>query len=95
MKNAIEIEELIKEVTHGNESLFSVIEEYEKRLENIDEEALEEALEDLEMKISFLKDSVAKCIDEIKRLLGILDRDTRKLNIRHSNKVIKSAEFYL
>ena len=91
MKNAIEIEELIKEVTHGNESLFSVIEEYEKRLENIDEEALE----DLEMKISFLKDSVAKCIDEIKRLLGILDRDTRKLNMRHSNKVIKSAEFYL
>lgn len=91
MRNAIEIEELIKDTTHGNKSLFSVIEEYEKKLEDCDEDRIEE----LEMKISFMRDHLKKTIEEIERLLDLLDGDTRKLNKRHSNKIIKNAEYYL
>jgi len=91
MKNAIEIEELILEIGTGKQNLFSVLEEYEKKMDNFDEETRD----DLELKIRFMEETISKCVDEIERLLAILDRDTRKLNKKYSDKITKEARKYI
>ena len=88
MKKAPEIEELALDIARGKENLISVLTEYERKMENLDEDAIF----DRDMKIDFLKDEIRKCIDEINRLLGLLDGDMRKVNKRHSNKIINSAK---
>lgn len=86
--NAVKIEELILDIAKGKQSLISVLTEYEKKLENIDEDTVF----DREMKIDMLKDSLNQCIEEINRLLGLLDGDMRKVNKRHTNKIINAVK---
>ena len=88
MKKAPEIEELALDIARGKLNLISVLTEYERKMENLDEDIIF----NLETKIEFLKEEVSKCIDEINRLLGLLDGDMRKINKRHSNKIINSAK---
>ena len=88
MKNAAEIEDMALDIAKGKLNLISVLTEYERKMENLDEDIIF----DLEMRIEFLKEEVSKCIDEINRLLGLLDGDMRKINKRHSNKIINSAK---
>lgn len=91
MKNAVEIEELIENIKTGKEDLSSVIRQYEEIAENADEDLIFS----MELKIYSMKSSLSECCDEIDRLLNLLDGDTRKLNKRHSNKILKTARFYL
>ena len=88
MKNAVEIEELALDIARGKESLISVLTEYERKMENLDEDAIF----DRDMKIDFLKAELSRCIDEMNRLLGLLDGDTRKVNKRHTNKIINAVK---
>ena len=88
MKNAVEIEELALDIARGKESLISVLTEYERKMENLDEDIIF----NLEMKIEFLKADLSRCIDEMNRLLGLLDGDTRKVNKRHTNKIINAVK---
>ena len=88
MKKAPEIEELALDIARGKENLISVLTEYERKMENLDEDLIF----DLEMKIDFLKANLLNCIEEINRLLGLLDGDTKKVNKRHTNKIINAVK---
>ena len=88
MKNATEIEDMALDFAKGKLNLISVLTEYERKMENLDENTIF----NLEMKIEFLKAELSRCIDEMERLLGLLDGDMRKVNKRHSNKIINSAK---
>ena len=91
MKNAVEIEELVSDIRSGKKDLSSIIKEYEKIAENADEDMIFS----MEMRIETMKHSLSECCNEINRLLNLLDGDTRKLNKRHSNKILKTARLYL
>ena len=88
MKNAAEIEDMALDIAKGKLNLISVLTEYERKMENLDENTIF----NLEMKIEFLKTELSRCIDEMNRLLGLLDGDMKKVNKRHSNKIINSAK---
>lgn len=88
MKNAAEIEDIALDIAKGKLNLISVLTEYERKMENLDENTIF----NLEMKIEFLKAELSRCIDEMNRLLGLLDEDMRKVNKRYSNKIINSAK---
>ena len=86
--NAVKIEELALDIAKGKLNLISVLTEYERKMENLDENTIF----NLEMKIEFLKTELSRCIDEMNRLLGLLDGDMRKVNKRHTNKIIKAVK---
>ena len=86
--NAVKIEELALDIAKGKLNLISVLTEYERKMENLDENTIF----NLEMKIEFLKDNLVQCIEEINRLLGLLDGDMRKVNKRHTNKIINAVK---
>ena len=88
MKNAAEIEDMALDIAKGKLNLISVLTGYERKMENLDENTIF----NLEMKIEFLKAELSRCIDEMNRLLGLLDGDTRKVNKRHTNKIIKAVK---
>lgn len=88
MKKATEIEDMALDIAKGKLNLISVLTEYERKMENLDEDTIF----DLEMRIDFLKAALSTCIDEINRLLNLLDGDTRKINRRHANKIISAAK---
>ena len=88
MKNAAEIEDMALDIAKGKLNLISVLTEYERKMENLDENTIF----NLEMKIEFLKAELSRCIDEMNRLLGLLDGDMRKVNKRHTNKIIKAVK---
>lgn len=88
MKNAAEIEDIALDIVKGKLNLISVLTEYERKMENLDEDLIFS----LEMKIEFLKAELSRCIDEMNRLLGLLDEDMRKVNKRHTNKIINAAK---
>ena len=88
MKKATEIEDMALDIAKGNLNLISVLTEYERKMENLDEDLIFS----LEMKIDFLKAELSRCIDEMNRLLGLLDGDTRKVNKRHTNKIINTVK---
>ena len=88
MKNATEIEDMALDIAKGKLNLISVLTEYERKMENLDENIIF----NLEMKIEFLKTELSRCIDEMNRLLGLLDGDMRKVNRRHTNKIIKAVK---
>ena len=88
MKNAAEIEDMALDIAKGKLNLISVLTEYERKMENLDENTIF----NLEMKIEFLKTELSRCIDEMNRLLGLLDGDMRKVNKRHTNKIIKAVK---
>ena len=88
MKKATEIEDMALDIAKGNLNLISVLTEYERKMENLDEDLIF----NLEMKIDFLKENLLNCIEEINRLLGLLDGDTRKVNKRHTNKIINAVK---
>ena len=88
MKNAAEIEDMALDIAKGKLNLISVLTEYERKIENLDEDIIF----NLEMKIEFLKTELSRCIDEMNRLLGLLDGDMRKVNKRHTNKIIKAVK---
>ena len=88
MKNAAEIEDMALDIAKGKLNLISVLTEYERKMENLDEDLIFS----LEMKIEFLKTELSRCIDEMNRLLGLLDGDTRKVNKRHTNKIINTVK---
>ena len=88
MKNAAEIEDIALDIAKGKLNLISVLTEYERKMENLDEDLIFS----LEMKIEFLKTELSRCIDEMNRLLGLLDGDTRKVNKRHTNKIINAVK---
>lgn len=88
MKNAAEIEDMALDIAKGKLNLISVLTEYERKMENLDENIIF----NLEMKIEFLKTELSRCIDEMNRLLGLLDGDMRKVNKRHTNKIIKAVK---
>ena len=88
MKNAAEIEDMALDIAKGKLNLISVLTEYERKMENLDENIIF----NLEMKIEFLKTELSRCIDEMNRLLGLLDGDTRKVNKRHTNKIINTVK---
>ena len=88
MKNAAEIEDMALDIAKGNLNLISVLTEYERKMENLDEDIIF----NLEMKIEFLKAELSRCIDEMNRLLGLLDGDMRKVNKRHTNKIINTVK---
>ena len=86
--NAVKIEELALDIAKGKLNLISVLTEYERKMENLDENTIF----NLEMKIEFLKAELSRCIDEMNRLLGLLDGDMRKVNKRHTNKIINAVK---
>lgn len=88
MKNAAEIEDMALDIAKGKLNLISVLTEYERKMENLDENTIF----NLEMKIEFLKEELSRCIDEMNRLLGLLDGDTRKVNKRYTNKIINAVK---
>ena len=88
MKNATEIEDMALDIAKGKLNLISVLTEYERKMENLDKNIIF----NLEMKIEFLKTELSRCIDEMNRLLGLLDGDMRKVNRRHTNKIIKAVK---
>ena len=88
MKNAAEIEDMALDIAKGKLNLISVLTEYERKMENLDENIIF----NLEMKIEFLKTELSRCIDEMNRLLGLLDGDTKKVNKRHTNKIINAVK---
>ena len=88
MKNAAKIEDIALDIVKGKLNLISVLTEYERKMENLDENTIF----NLEMKIEFLKTELSKCIDEMNRLLGLLDGDMRKVNKRHTNKIINAVK---
>ena len=88
MKNAAEIEDIALDIAKGKLNLISVLTEYERKMENLDENTIF----NLEMKIEFLKTELSRCIDEMNRLLGLLDGDMRKVNKRHTNKIINAVK---
>ena len=88
MKNAAEIEDMALDIAKGKLNLISVLTEYERKMENLDENTIF----NLEMKIEFLKTELSRCIDEMNRLLGLLDGDMRKVNKRHTNKIINAVK---
>ena len=88
MKNAAEIEDMALDIAKGKLNLISVLTEYERKMENLDEDLIFS----LEMKIEFLKAELSRCIDEMNRLLGLLDGDMRKVNKRHTNKIINAVK---
>ena len=88
MKKATEIEDMALDIAKGNLNLISVLTEYERKMENLDEDLIFA----LEMKIDSLKANLLSCVEEINRLLGLLDGDMRKINKRHSNKIINAAK---
>ena len=88
MKNAAEIEDMALDIAKGKLNLISVLTEYERKMENLDENTIF----NLEMKIEFLKTELSRCIDEMNRLLGLLDGDTKKVNKRHTNKIINAVK---
>lgn len=88
MKNAAEIEDIALDIAKGKLNLISVLTEYERKMENLDEDLIFS----LEMKIEFLKAELSRCIDEMNRLLGLLDGDMRKVNKRHTNKIINAVK---
>ena len=88
MKNAAEIEDIALDIAKGKLNLISVLTEYERKMENLDENTIF----NLEMKIEFLKTELSRCIDEMNRLLGLLDGDTKKVNKRHTNKIINAVK---
>lgn len=88
MKNAAEIEDMALDIAKGKLNLISVLTEYERKMENLDENTIF----NLEMKIEFLKAELSRCIDEMNRLLGLLDGDMRKVNKRHTNKIINTVK---
>ena len=88
MKNAAEIEDMALDIAKGKLNLISVLTEYERKIENLDENTIF----NLEMKIEFLKAELSRCIDEMNRLLGLLDGDMRKVNKRHTNKIINAVK---
>ena len=88
MKNAAEIEDMALDIVKGKLNLISVLTEYERKMENLDENIIF----NLEMKIEFLKTELSRCIDEMNRLLGLLDGDMRKANKRHTNKIINAVK---
>lgn len=88
MKKATEIEDMALDIAKGKLNLISVLTEYERKMENLDEDIIF----DFEMKIEFLKAELSRCIDEMNRLLGLLDGDMRKVNKRHTNKIINAVK---
>ena len=88
MKNTAEIEDMALDIAKGKLNLISVLTEYERKIENLDENTIF----NLEMKIEFLKAELSRCIDEMNRLLGLLDGDMRKVNKRHTNKIINAVK---
>ena len=88
MKKATEIEDMALDIAKGKLNLISVLTEYERKMENLDENTIF----NLEMKIEFLKAELSRCIDEMNRLLGLLDGDMRKVNTRHTNKIINAVK---
>lgn len=88
MKRATEIEDIALDIVKGKLNLISVLTEYERKMENLDEDLIF----NLEMRIDFLKANLLNCIEEINRLLGLLDGDTRKVNKRHTNKIINAVK---
>lgn len=88
MKKATEIEDMALDIAKGKLNLISVLTEYERKMENLDEDIIFK----LEMKIKHLKEELSRCIDEMNRLLGLLDGDMRKVNKRHTNKIINAVK---
>ena len=86
--NAVKIEELALDIAKGKLNLISVLTEYERKMENLDEDTIF----NLEMKIEFLKTDLSRCVDEMDRLLNLLDGDMRKVNKRHTNKIINAVK---
>ena len=88
MKNAAEIEDIALDIAKGKLNLISVLTEYERKMESLDENTIF----NLEMKIELLKAELSRCIDEMNRLLGLLDGDMRKVNTRRTNKIINAIK---
>lgn len=91
MKLAIEIEEICDRINQGKDSLFSVIESYENKLEDYDEDKIES----LEGDVSIRETELSKCVDEIERLADILRENKIEFEPHKTNKIIRSARFYI
>ena len=91
MKLAIEIEEICDRINQGKDSLFSVIENYEKKLEDFDEDKIE----GLECDISIRETELSNCVDEIERLRDILRENKIEFEPHKTNGIIRSARLYI
>lgn len=91
MKLAIEIEEICDRINQGKDSLFSVIENYEKKLEDYDEDEIENLQEGIDTRETELQN----CVDEIERLADVLRENKIEFEPRKTNGIIRSARFYI